>query len=71
MKKAVVIKASSLPPRPPILFATVFWLLLDRLQAPEWAFGVLWTLVGLLLAGFIFRLLNADMKDVPGFGDKS
>ena len=71
MKKAVVIKASSLPPRPPILSTAVFWMLLDRLRAPEWAFGVLWTLVGLLIAGFIYRLLSVDIKDVPGFGDKS
>jgi hypothetical protein len=71
MKNAVVIKPSSLPPRPPILFAAVFWLLLDRLNAPEWAFGVLWTLVGILLASFVYRLCNVDIKDVPGFGGKS
>jgi hypothetical protein len=71
MKKAVVIKASSLPPRAPISFAIVMWLLLDRISAPEWAYGVLWTLVVVLVAGFIHRLAKAEFKDVPGFGDKS
>jgi hypothetical protein len=49
MKRNTVIKSSSLPMRSPLGFAMLFWLLLDRLSAPGWAFGVLWTLVGLLV----------------------
>lgn len=68
--KKVVIKASSLPPRVPITSAIAFWLLLDRLHAPEWAFGVFWTLVTVLFAGFIYSLHISELKDVPGFGEK-
>jgi hypothetical protein len=70
MSKYVVIKSSSLPSRLPTSFAILFWLLLDRLDAPEWAYGVMWTLVGMLVVGFIYNLNSAEFQDVPGFGEK-
>jgi len=68
--KKVVIKASSLPPRLPVTFGAVVWLLLDRFDAPEWAFGAFWALAALLAAGFFYGLHNSELKDVPGFGER-
>ncbi|MCA1857437.1 hypothetical protein LE190_16105 [Massilia oculi] len=70
MKKRIVIKTSSLPVRLPVTFTTSGWLLLDRLAAPGWAFGVFWTLVAALVVGFIYGLRHTEFKDVPGFGEK-
>jgi len=70
MSREVFIKYSSLPPRLPILFAAVAWLLLDRLNAPGWAHGVLWTLVAILVLVFIRRVYKGTFKDVPGFGER-
>jgi len=70
MKKRVVIKVSSLPVRPPILLAAVLWLLLDRFDAPGWAFGVMWTLIAMLVVGFLVGLKRTEFMDVPGFGEK-
>jgi hypothetical protein len=70
MKRKVVVKASSLPPRSPATFGIVMWLLLDRLQAPQWAYGVLWTFVGLIYFGYIYDLWRIEQRDIPGFGEK-
>jgi hypothetical protein len=70
MKRSTVIKSSSLPTRSPLGFAILFWLLLDRLGAPGWAFGVLWTLVGLLVLIWIISFKTESAHDVPGFGEK-
>jgi len=70
MKHSTVIKSSSLPMRSPLGLAILFWLLLDRLGAPGWAFGVLWTLVGLLVMIWIISFKTESAQDVPGFGEK-
>ena len=70
MSQEVLIKHSSLPPRPPFLFAIVLWLLLDRLDVPGWVHGVVWTWVAILAAVFIHRMRKAVLRDVPGFGEK-
>jgi hypothetical protein len=70
MKRKTVIKATSLPAKSPASFAILFWLLLDRLDAPQWAYGVLWTIVALLAIGFIYQLFTVETRDVPGFGEK-
>ncbi len=49
MKRKIVIKALSLPTRSPLGMAIVLWLLLDRLGAPGWVFGVLWTMIALCM----------------------
>lgn len=68
--KKVAIKSSSLPARSPLLFAIVMWLLADRLGAPDWAYGVLWTVVALWAIVFVICLANTTFRDVPGFGEK-
>lgn len=70
MKRKTAIKSSSLPTRSPIGSAIVLWLLLDRLGAPSWAFGVLWTVIGLAAITWIHCLATTTERDVPGFGAK-
>ena len=70
MKRKTVIKASSLPTRSPIGMAIVLWLLLDRLGAPGWAFGVLWTLIAPCVLTWIASFWAKSAQDVPGFGEK-
>lgn len=70
MKRKVAIKSSSLPTRSPVGVAILFWLLLDRLAAPAWAFGVMWTLVALLALAWIISFWTESQRDVPGFGEK-
>ena len=70
MKRKIVIKSSSLQTRSPIGFAILFWLLLDRLSAPGFAFGVLWTFVALLALAWIASVWTESARDVPGFGEQ-
>lgn len=70
MKRKNVIKSSSLPTRSPVGLAILFWLLLDRLGAPGWAFGVLWTLVALMAIAWVVSFFTESTRDVPGFGEK-
>lgn len=70
MKRKTVIKSSSLQTRSPVGVAILFWLLLDRLDAPGWAFGVLWTLIALLALAWIISFWTESARDVPGFGEK-
>lgn len=44
-------------------FITV-WLLLDRLHATEWLWGIYWFLVGLNVLGFVIDLFRYDDKMV-------
>jgi len=70
MKHVTVIKSSSLPTRSPVGFAILFWLLLDRLGAPGWAFGVLGTLVFFMAMFWIVSFWTESKQDVSGFGEK-
>ncbi|HEY0062982.1 MAG TPA: hypothetical protein VGC21_12740 [Telluria sp.] len=70
MKKTVRIKASSLPTRSPLLAALVCWLMLDRLGAPEWAYGVMWTIFAVLATVVLIERFTSTERDVPGFGEK-
>lgn len=58
----------NLPARPPLLLTAVTWLLLDRLDAPGWAWGIAITLLVLVwvaqIAGMI-REDNVDLFAVP------
>lgn len=40
MKTKVVVRSSSLPMRSPVSSALLYWLLLEHIKAPEWAYGV-------------------------------
>lgn len=63
-KKTKRIANANLPIRSPIHLALVFWLLLDRFQiSPAW-WGVYWTVVVLLVSGWIFGLCATDAVDI-------
>ena len=49
-----VLKHSSQQVRSPLILLAVSWLLLDRSSAPEWAFGVYWTLAAIAIASWIY-----------------
>ena len=70
MKRSVVIKSSSLPKRSPIGMAILFWLLLDRLSAPGWVYGVLWSLVALCGIVYVISFFTETERDVTGFGEQ-
>jgi hypothetical protein len=53
MKKKKVLSRKRLPTRSPVGMALVLWLMLDRLKAPGWAYGVGATLMAICLAAFI------------------
>lgn len=54
MNRKLVISHSSLPVRSPLLIFAVLYLMLDRYSnLPGWAWGVFWTLVVILYAGFL------------------
>lgn len=71
MKKQTKIKQSSLSMRSPLSFAVLYWLLLEHLNAPEWAYGVYWTLVVIIFIAYIVSFFTESLRDVPGFGDRS
>ena len=45
MKKRKVISSKNLPMRSPLIGALVWWLVLDKLGAPGWVWGVVGTMV--------------------------
>ncbi len=71
MKKQTKIKSSSLQMRSPAAGAVLYWLLLEHLKAPEWAYGVYWTLVAIFVIAYIASFFTERLSDVPGFGDRS
>jgi len=71
MKKKVVIKSSSLPMRSPAGAAVLYWLLLEHIGAPGWAYGMLWTLVCIGVVGYVASFFIERPRDVRGFGEDS
>lgn len=49
-KKTRYIAMSNLPPAPPrvVWMGITVWLLMDRLGAPQWSYGIVFTLIALL-----------------------
>jgi len=70
MKKKVAIASSSLPARSPVGEGLLWWLFLEHIAAPSWAYGVLWTLVGLSAVMWVYCFATTTERDVPGFGEK-
>lgn len=67
-KRKIAIKSTSLPVPSPVLGVITLWLLMDRLGAPMWAYGVLGTFAALWLFAFIYDCCTRTERDVPGFG---
>lgn len=70
MSKYHVIKHSSLPARSPLLLTIVMWLLLDRLQSVQWAWGAVGVILVLIWIGFIIRVFTDSQADLAGFGER-
>lgn len=58
------IKRNNLPPTLPLYQALLWWLLLDRLNAPGWAFGVMWTIAAILAAASLIVVILGEPVDV-------
>jgi hypothetical protein len=68
LKQHRVIHQSCLPTRLNLGFIPVYWMLLDRLKAPEWAFGVFWTVTVILVAAMVLGLYREKQVKLTGFG---
>ena len=66
MKKQRYIKANNLPPRPSILTFLVWWLILERFNAPAWLYGALYVLLGMLFIVEVWRMFACDAVDLIG-----
>ena len=64
MKKVKFIKAGNLPPRVSIIMPFVWWLVLERFEAPGWEFGVVFTVLGITYVVELFRLFSGEAVDV-------
>lgn len=64
MKKRKVISSKNLPMRPPLIGTLVWWLVLDKIGAPGWVWGVLGTFIFVGWIVFVVDILNRDYVDV-------
>ena len=64
MKKKKTIAAHNLPPRLPLYGSLVAWLVLDRLVAPGWVWGVVGTLFGLIWIVMIVEVIRWEPVDI-------
>ena len=68
MKKRNVIKRENIGSRSPIVVGLVFYLALDKWNAPEWVWGFVGLIFLLLLVNFIADKFNTTEVDI--FSDK-
>lgn len=59
-----VVKYKNLPARLPVWPTIVLWLLLDRLRAPGWVWGVCGTITALGWLGSLAQLLYQKETDI-------
>ena len=71
MKQWTVISRSCLPIRLPVLSTLVAWLVLDRLNAPDWVWGAIGVCYAILWIAAIAVVLNEKSQDIAGFGRES
>ena len=65
------IKASNLPMQPPLIGTLVWYLVLDRFDAPGWLWGVMGTLLAVLWIAFFVGLFMNEYVDVLNSKDAS
>ena len=70
MKNRNVIKSNNLRSKSPILAGLVFYLALDKWNAPEWVYGAVGFLFLLWLIGFIADIFNTTEIDIFADDDK-
>ena len=59
-----VISYKNLPSNLPIAKTTTFWLLLDRLHVPSWAWGVFYTLVAIVWVVCIWLVIKQEYVEL-------
>ena len=69
MSKRTVVSWKNLPMRMPLMFTAVCYLLLDRLAAPGWVWGVVGTLVIAMWLTWIADVIQRDGVEL--FKDKN
>ncbi len=65
MKKKYL-KSNNLPPRVSILWPIVWWLVLERFNAPMWLFGAMGVLILISYVGEVYRLWTGTAVDILG-----
>ena len=58
------IDRKNLTPTAPVTFTVMWWLLLDRLGVGDVAWGVFYTLAGIIWAASIYALYKAEPIDI-------
>lgn len=70
MKELRVISRECLPTRLPIVGTVVWWLLMERVNAPGWLWGALgFGMVLVWIAAFV-RIFKEKRTKLPGFGEE-
>lgn len=64
MKTPKYIKASNLPPRLSIVWPLVWWLILERFNAPGWVYGALYTVIAVVFIAECIRLWTGESVDL-------
>lgn len=59
-----VIHASNIPARLPIWATITGWLFFDRLNIPDWGWGVFWTMAALVWIGCIILVWKQERAHV-------
>ncbi len=67
--KRKVIATRYLPTFVPFQTGFILWLVLDRVQAPGWVWGVLFTMYVAVLVGAVALALGQDRTGVPVMTD--
>lgn len=69
MQQHRVVHWRCLPTDIKTLWTMVYWLMLDRFKAPEWTYGVFWTLVVGYLCVAIYKVACEKQVKLTGFGE--
>lgn len=64
MKTQPVVSWKNLPSKIPILSSIVWWMFLDRIKAPEWAWGVVGVVAVIFWVGAIVRICRSTQKEI-------
>jgi len=64
MSGTKVIAFKNFPARPPISLSILLWLLLDRLAAPSWVWGVVGTLLAIIWALSLYSICTQELVEL-------
>jgi prepilin signal peptidase PulO-like enzyme (type II secretory pathway) len=63
-KDKFFIKAANLPPRFPVMATAFWWMFLDYIKAPGWAFGAMGLMLLLCWIVCIYEITTKKAKDI-------